>query len=178
MDAEAPVESNSKNHFCPECGAQEDGFFCRSCGKLLHGEERILCPRCHQIAPAGEFCNQCGQSLGGLALSLRQLALAGDAFWVTSEAAEPSPSPEPTPFAPDETIRLAAPELPDWLQELPTREAPAKVESHIYPALQPIRDNRQAASGNSFLVVVVIFMFILLLGLVALSLFILLSRGG
>lgn len=178
MDAELQVESSSEGRFCPECGAQEDGFFCRSCGTLLYGEERVLCPRCHQIVPDSEFCNQCGQSLGGLALNLRQLAMAGDAFWVTSEATEPSTSPEPTIFAPDETVALAAPELPDWLQELPTQEAPAEVESRIYPALQPIRGSRQAASGNAFLVVVVIFMFILMIGLVALSLFILLSRGG
>jgi len=178
MDAEPQVESSSENRFCPECGAQEEGFFCRKCGTLLYGEERVLCPRCHQIVPDGEFCNQCGQSLGGLALNLRQLAMAGDAFWVTTEATEPASDLDASPFAPDETVTLAAPELPDWLQELPAREAPPEVESRIYPALQPIRDNRQAASGNTFLIVVVIFMFVLMVGLVALSLFVLLGRGG
>ena len=178
MDAEAQVEANNDNLVCPKCGAEEEGFFCRSCGALLHGEDQVLCPRCHQIVPAGEFCNRCGQSLGGIALSLRQLAMAGDAFWVTSEATTSLSSAESTIFAPDETITLAEPDLPDWLEELPTREAPPEVEERIYPALQPIRDRQQANRSNSFLVVVLVFMFILMLGLIALALFVLLGGGG
>ena len=90
MDPETEIEMEPEGEFCPECGAEESGYFCRSCGTLLRGQEDVLCPRCHQVVPAGDFCNRCGQNLGGIALNLRQLALAGDDFWVTAEAAVPA----------------------------------------------------------------------------------------
>jgi len=55
-----------QNRYCPECGSQESGFFCRNCGALLSGEDNVLCPRCHHIVPDGKFCNQCGQGLSGM----------------------------------------------------------------------------------------------------------------
>jgi hypothetical protein len=172
------AETKAENGFCPECGAAEDGFFCRKCGALLHGEERVLCPRCHQVVPDGEYCNQCGQSLAGLALHLRQLALAGDEFWVTSEATTPSPVPQEMIFEPDETVVLAAPELPQWLQELPTQAAPREGDTRIYPALRPIvQPQESTAPSRSFLAVVIVFMLILMLGLMFLAFYILL-RGG
>jgi hypothetical protein len=178
MDDQSQAQSSAGKRFCPECGTAENGFFCRNCGTLLYGEDRILCPRCHQVVPDGEYCNQCGQSLGGLALHLRQLAIAGDTFWVTSDTPVPVASgPEETVFQPDESVTLAAPELPDWLQELAPEGMPES-ESHIYPALQPIVQERQGALRNSsFLVVVIIFMLVLMLGLMFLTIMILL-RGG
>ncbi|MEJ2212235.1 MAG: hypothetical protein P8129_24865, partial [Anaerolineae bacterium] len=80
MEPEAEFETDEEIMFCPECGAEESGYFCRSCGTLLRGEDRILCPRCHEVVPNGDYCNQCGQTLTGFALHLRQLALAGDDF--------------------------------------------------------------------------------------------------
>jgi hypothetical protein len=177
MDDQSQAQTSAGNRFCPECGAAEDGFFCRNCGTLLHGEDRVLCPRCHQVVPDGEHCNQCGQSLSGLALHLRQLALAGDDFWVTSDTPAPSAGPEETVFQPDDSVALAAPELPDWLQELSTKGLP-ETESHIYPALQPIVQEREGSLRNSsFLAVVIIFMLVLMLGLMFLTILILL-RGG
>jgi hypothetical protein len=84
MEQETKGEMGPEQHFCPECGMEEPGHFCRNCGTLLRGEDLVLCPRCHHIVPGGDFCNRCGQHLGGIALNLRQLALAGDDFWVTA----------------------------------------------------------------------------------------------
>ncbi|MGD2205729.1 MAG: zinc ribbon domain-containing protein [Anaerolineae bacterium] len=177
MEHEARPETNAESRFCPECGSEEEGFFCRNCGALLHGEEMVLCPRCHQVVPEGEFCNQCGQSLSGLALHLRQLAMAGDAFWVTSEATTPSPDAEKVSLEPDKSVELAQPELPDWLEELPTQSAPDEVQSRIYPALQPIEERRGTTQNTSFLVIIILFMLVLMLGLMFLVIFFLM-RGG
>jgi hypothetical protein len=190
MDDRAQAETNAGSHLCPQCGAAEDGFFCRNCGALLHGEDRVLCPRCRQIVPDGEYCNQCGQSLSGLALHLRQLALAGDTFWVTAGATTPPTSPEPVTFQPDESVTvaafqpdesvtLAAPELPDWLQELPSAGILAESDDHIYPALTPLAPERAGATRNSaFLVVVVLFILVLMIGLMFLVVMILLRSGA
>jgi hypothetical protein len=178
MDDQAHAETNAEGHFCPQCGAAENGFFCRNCGALLRGQDRVLCPRCHQVVPDGEYCNQCGQNLSGLALHLQQLALAGDTFWVTSEAAFSPTAPEETSLLPDESVILASPELPDWLHELSAEGVPAEVESHIYPALRPITKQREGTTRNrTFLTVVSVFLFVLIVGLMLLALFILL-RGG
>jgi hypothetical protein len=178
MDPEIQVDSDTENGFCPECGSDETGYFCRNCGALLRGEDMVLCPRCHQIVPDGEYCNQCGQGLGALALQLRQLALAGDTFWVTAPAGGSPAQPDTTLFEPDESVELAEAELPDWLQELPTESAPPDVESRIYPSLRPIRAEpvRHAQQGR-FLTALVLLAGLVLLGLVILAFFLLL-RGG
>ncbi len=178
MDAEEKVEVVPGQDVCPECGAEEEGYFCRTCGALLRGEEMVLCPRCHQIVPEGDYCNRCGQSLGGIALQLRQLAMAGDAFWVTSESVEPDGGPEPTTFQPDQSIDLEDAELPDWLQEIPTETAPAEVETRIYPALQPIQDREPSGTSNRFLILVILLMLVLMVGLMMLTLFVLLGGRG
>ena len=165
---------------CPQCGAEEDGFFCRNCGALLRGEDYIFCPRCHQIVPPGEFCNRCGQSLGGIALRLQQLALAGDEFWVTASQppAPPPPAEEVAGWEPDETVQLADAELPDWLREIsPESAPPPDVEARIYPALQPIKEE-QARSGPSLVMILVLLMFVLMLGIALLALFVLVGGIG
>jgi len=163
---------------CPECGTEESGFFCRNCGALLRGEDYIFCPRCHQIVPPGEFCNRCGQSLGGIALRLQQLALAGDEFWVTvSQSPTPPPAEPVAAWEPDETVQLADADLPDWLHEIsPESAPPPDVESRIYPALQPIKEE-QAGSGRNFVMILVLLMFVLMLGIAFLAIFALLSGG-
>jgi hypothetical protein len=185
MESEIQEETNEENRFCPKCGFEETGYFCRDCGELLRGEGMVLCPRCHQIVPDGDFCSQCGQSLGGLALSLRQLAMAGDTFWVTGEAAAPVTEPEPTLFEPepllfepDESVELANGELPDWLQELPTETAPIEVQEHIYPSLRPIEGERSPSRRNTAFSTLIILMAMLMLGLMALTVIILLRGGG
>jgi RNA polymerase subunit RPABC4/transcription elongation factor Spt4 len=178
MDDRKQADTNADGQVCPQCGAAESGFFCRNCGALLHGEDRVLCPRCHQIVPDGEYCNQCGQGLGGLALHLRQLAMAGDDFWVTSGPATPLSGPEEAVLQPDESVALAAPELPDWLEELPVEAPAAEGEPRVYPALRPIVQERESpARNNVFLIVVVVFMLVLLLGLVFLAILLLLRTG-
>jgi hypothetical protein len=178
MDEETQVETNPEGSFCPQCGSEEEGFFCRKCGALLRGEEMVLCPRCHQVVPDGEYCNQCGQGLSGLALHLKQLAMAGDTFWVTSEATIPDSAPKETILVPDPSVALAPPELPDWLQELPGDRAAREVDSHVYPALRPLQRQRESATKNtSFLVVVIVFLLVLMLGLMFVTIFVLL-RGG
>jgi hypothetical protein len=193
MADHAQADTNTDGRTCPQCGADETGFFCRNCGALLYGEDRVLCPRCHQIVPDGEYCNQCGQGLEGLALHLRQLAMAGDTFWVTSGPdALPDASPDTLPdtspdtmfqpeetlLQPDESVPLAEPELPDWLQELPVDQLPTGTEPRVYPALRPIVQEREPAPrNNTFLITVIIFMLILLLGLVFLAILILLRTG-
>jgi hypothetical protein len=179
MEAQARDELNADDRRCPQCGSEETGYFCRNCGGLLHGDDDlVLCPRCRQVVPEGEFCNQCGQSLGGLALSLRQLALAGDAFWVTGEAALPPDRPEPSLLALDESVEMAPAELPDWLQELPAESAPPEVQSHIYPALRPIQTERAPGQQRRFLIVVILLMGLLLLSVVLMALYVLLWGGA
>ncbi|MGD9405176.1 MAG: hypothetical protein PVH95_08505, partial [Anaerolineae bacterium] len=129
---------DSEGVFCPECGADEAGYFCRNCGTLIRGEEMVLCPRCRQIVPHGEFCNQCGQKLGVMALDLHQLALAGDDFWVSDGVLELPEETDTGLLEPDDSVVLAEAELPDWLKELPTESVAAETKPHVYPSLRPI----------------------------------------
>jgi hypothetical protein len=174
-----------QNRYCPECGSQESGYFCRNCGALLTGEDNVLCPRCHHIVPDGKFCNQCGQGLSGIGLHLRQLALAGDTFWVASgeaTAAVPTPMPAETPvLEPDESVQLAQADLPDWLREipaLPSAAAPPRSEEHVYPALQPIEAAPVQRSQRSFLVAVLLLMMVMLLGIVFMAILVSLRSLG
>ncbi len=174
-----------QNRYCPECGSQESGYFCRNCGALLTGEENVLCPRCHHIVPDGKFCNQCGQGLSGIGLHLRQLALAGDTFWVASgepAAAVPAPMPGEAPvLEPDESVQLAQADLPDWLREipaLPLAAAPARSEGHVYPALKPIEAAPVQRSQRSFLVAVLLLMMVMLLGIVFMAILVALRSLG
>ena len=181
MGSDQQREMGPEDSFCPECGVDESGFFCRNCGTLLRGEDMVLCPRCRQIVPQGEFCNQCGQSLGSIALDLHQLAIAGNDFWVSAadafeESSELSEGMELAPVEEDESVILAEAELPDWLKELPADSAPAEVKAHIYPSLRPIEEERPVKKGR-FLVPVVLLLALLLLGLVFAAVF-LLARGA
>jgi Double zinc ribbon len=179
MDADTQVETSSESPHCPQCGSKENGYFCRRCGTLLRGEEMVLCPRCHEVVPNGEFCNQCGQSLGGIALQLRQLAEAGDAFWVTAGVTESPDGMESTLFGPDESVELAEAELPEWVRELSPQSAPPDIEARIYPSLRPLEQKRQGAAGQGrFLIVVILLSGLLLLSLVFITFFMLLSGGG
>jgi hypothetical protein len=181
MDPEAQIETEPEGEFCPECGAEESGYFCRSCGTLLRGQEDVLCPRCHQVVPAGDYCNRCGQNLGGIALNLRQLALAGDDFWVTAAAAvpaTPSGDAEVGLLEPDESVVLADADLPDWLQELPTESAPSEVQAHVYPSLQPIEEEREFSRQGGLFTAMMLLLGLLLLGLVALVVFLLVGGAG
>ena len=179
MESEVRDERNPEGPFCPECGMDESGYFCRNCGTLLRGEEMVLCPRCRQVVPHGEFCNQCGQGLESIALDLHQLALAGQGFWVSAATFEqPSAPPDGTELAqlePDESMVLAEAEVPDWLKELPADSAPAEVKAHIYPSLRPIEEVEEPARQGRFLTPVFVLLALLLLGLVAFVVFLLLS---
>jgi hypothetical protein len=181
MEPDARVEMGMTGKFCPECGSEETGYFCRSCGTLLHGEDRVLCPRCHQIVPSGDYCNQCGQTLGGIALSLRQLALAGDDFWVmgTTPASPTAPLDvgEATILAPDESVPLADAELPEWLQELPAHSAPDEVKAHVHPSLRPVEEHGGSPQQGRFITIVLLLLGLVLLALVVAVVF-LLMRGG
>ena len=182
MESDVQDELNQEGSFCPECGMDESGFFCRNCGTLLRGEEMVLCPRCRQIVPHGEFCNQCGQGLEAIALDLQQLAMAGQDFWISAgsfeQPSEPPDSTEPVHPEPDESVILAEAEVPDWLKELPAESAPDEVKAHIYPSLKPIIEEEpeeQPARQGRFLTPVFILLALLLLGLVAVVVFLLLS---
>lgn len=180
IESEVQDERNPEGPFCPECGMDESGYFCRNCGTLLRGEEMVLCPRCRQIVPHGEFCNQCGQGLEAVALDLQQLALAGHDFWVSAGTFEhPSALPDsmvPAQIEPDESVVLAEAEVPDWLKELPVDSAPAEVKAHIYPSLKPIEEpEEQPVRQGRFLTPVFVLLAFLLLGLVAVVVFLLLS---
>lgn len=180
MEPEANLEMPAETMFCPECGAEEAGYFCRNCGALLRGEDLVLCPRCHQIVPDGDYCNQCGQSLSGIALHLRQLALAGDDFYVTSAGLPALARPaevEPDFFSEDESQPLEVAEVPDWLQELPVESAPPQVRERIYPALQPVEKQRTGAWQGRFLTFLVVLMGLLLLGLVVMAVLALFEVG-
>jgi hypothetical protein len=144
MEPEVQAEENIEPRLCPECGAEESGYFCRACGALLRGDEMVLCPRCHHVVPDGEFCNVCGQGLGGIALNLRQLALAGGDFWVTalSPPRAATESEGQGVLEPDELVRLDEADLPDWLQELSVEAAPPEVQAHTYPSLEPIAESQ------------------------------------
>ena len=179
LESELRDETVPEGSFCPECGVGESGYFCRNCGTLLRGEEMVLCPRCRQVVPHGEFCNQCGQSLDAIALDLQQLAVAGADFWVAAgpleQPSELEDDAEPAPLEPDESVILAEAEVPDWLRELPADSAPAEVKAHIYPALRPIEEEEPPARQGRFLTPVIFLLALLLLGLVAVVVFLLLS---
>jgi hypothetical protein len=177
MGPDAEAETNPEAQYCPECGSEETGYFCRSCGLLLRGEENVLCPRCHQVVPSGDYCNQCGQGLGAIAVQLQQLAKAGDTFWVTTGEGEGSSPEESVVLEPDETVDLADAEPPDWLQELPAKSAPPEIGPRIYPALQPIEQERTGSRRNLFFTVVILLMFLLLAGMVVMAFFVLLGGG-
>ena len=178
-ESEVQDEWNPEGPFCPECGVDESGYFCRNCGTLLRGEDMVLCPRCRQVVPHGEFCNQCGQGLDSIALDLQQLALAGQGFWVSDatfeQASELPESMEPGLFEPDESVALAEAEVPDWLKELPADSAPAEVKAHIYPSLRPIEEVEEPARQGRFLTPIFVLLALLLLGLVAFVAFLLLG---
>jgi hypothetical protein len=133
------------------------------------------------VVPAGDFCNRCGQNLGGIALNLRQLALAGDDFWVTAAAAVPATplgGPEAGLLEPDESVVLADANLPDWLQELPTESAPPEVQAHVYPSLQPIKEEREFSRQGGIFTAMILLLGLLLLGLVAMVVFLLVGGAG
>ncbi len=178
MNQKDQAQTDQESFFCPECGTEESGYFCRNCGALLRGEEMVLCPRCHQVVPDAEYCNQCGQSLGGLALQLQQLAKAGDAFWVTSEPTALADTAEPTLFRPDESVPVAPAELPDWLAELNAVIPAPEAQPRVHPALRPIEEEPKAGRTRIFFVAAILMMFLLLLGLVLAAFITLLSRGG
>ena len=176
MDPETQSEMRPRDGFCPECGTEESGYFCRSCGTLLRGQDDVLCPRCHQVVPSGDFCNQCGQNLGGIALNLRQLALAGDDFWVTAAPAAPSPPSEGGDLGiwePDPSVFLADAELPEWLHELPAESAPDAVKAHVYPSLRPMEKEREYSGQGRLFSVVILLLGVLLLALVFIVVFLL-----
>ena len=181
MDPETQIEVEPEGEFCPECGAEESGYFCRSCGTLLRGQDDVLCPRCHQVVPNGDYCNRCGQNLGGIALKLRQLALAGDDFWVTTAAAVPAAPPgdaDADLLEPDESVVLADADLPDWLQELPTESAPAEVQARVYPSLEPIEGEREFSRQGGLFTALILLLGLLLLGLVVMVVYLLVSGAG
>ena len=171
--------------YCPECGSQESGYFCRNCGALLTGEDNVLCPRCHHIVPDGKFCNQCGQGLSGIGLHLRQLALAGDTFWVASGAPTPAvatPAPAEMPvLEPDESVELAQADLPDWLRDMPgvsAAAASARPEQKIYPALKPLAAQPAQHSQRRFLVAVLVLILFMLVGIVIMAVLVALRSQG
>ena len=176
MEAQARDEMNTDDRRCPKCGFEETGYFCRNCGGLLHDDELVLCPRCRQVVPGAEYCNQCGQALGNLALTLQQLALAGDAFWIAGETVPPPSSQELSFLVPDESVDLAPAELPDWLRELPAG-FPPEVQQSVYPALTPIQVETAASKQRRFLIVVILLTGLLLLSVIFMALFVML-RGG
>jgi hypothetical protein len=159
----------------------ESGYFCRNCGTLLRGEEMVLCPRCRQVVPHGEFCNQCGQGLEAIALDLQQLALAGQGFWVSAATFEQLSAPpdgaELDQLEPDESVVLAEAEVPDWLRNLPADSAPAEVKGHIYPSLRPIEEVEEPARQGRLMTPIFVLLGLLLLGLVAVVAVLLLSSA-
>jgi hypothetical protein len=180
MEPGAEFETDEGIMFCPECGAEESGYFCRSCGTLLRGENMVLCPRCHEVVPEGDYCNRCGQTLTGIALHLRQLALAGDDFWVTSQAASPQPAPaeiESDFFFEDESLEIEEAELPDWLHELPVETAPAQVRERVYPALRPMQERQADGVQSNFVIYLILLMGLLLVGLVAVTILVLVQAS-
>jgi hypothetical protein len=168
MEPEVQAEENIEPRVCPECGAEESGHFCRACGALLWGDDMVLCPRCHHVVPDGEFCNLCGQGLGGIALNLRQLALAGGDFWVTALSPPPAApeSAEQSLVEPDESLQLDKAELPDWLEELSV-EAPPEAQAHTYPSLQPIAEGEGESRRGHAMAWIFVLLALLLVSLVA-----------
>lgn len=168
-------ETDGERVYCPDCGTEESGYFCRSCGKLLQGQDNVLCPRCHGIVPGADYCPRCGQSLKGMALNLQQLAVAGADFWVAGSGVveQAVPGEEAAAWEPDETTSLAGPELPDWLKELSRNQAPAEAQQRVYPALQPLAEQPVSRRQSRFLTLVILLMAAILIGLVAVAVFLL-----
>jgi hypothetical protein len=135
------------------------------------------------VVPNGEFCNQCGQALGGAALNLQQLAMAGEDFWVAAMSPAPA-APQPGPAevglrAPDDSVRLAEAELPDWLAELPAGSIPAEVKAHVYPSLIPIQaQDKPSSTRGRILTLIILLLSLLLLSLIGLAVVLMLRGGG
>lgn len=181
MDPEEEGEISKENRFCPNCGTEQSGYFCRTCGALLRGQERLLCPRCHAVVAGGDFCPRCGQGLKGMALTLQQLALAGEDFWLTGSEPPLAAGSQPASTAtwePDEQVVLADPEIPHWLRELPTDKAPVEVQERIYPALYPVIQQPGPRQESRFLTLAVLLMGLMLVGLIALAVFLLAQFAG
>jgi hypothetical protein len=148
---------------CPECGFPETGRFCRRCGKLLHTDALVLCPRCHQAVPEDRYCNACGQILTRTALRLVTLESLGEAFWVPG----------------DEEPEAAA--LPEWLSDFPDAAAsPAEPGAETVRApdeeiglLQP--DHGPGASTQPFVLVALALMVALVAGVLGLLIWLLVS---
>jgi hypothetical protein len=172
--------SETENHvrFCPECGIEEPGFFCRKCGTLLCGETSVLCPRCRHVVEAGTFCNQCGQELAGLALSLKQLDMAGGDFWVTGVNSAPESELEPATAPLEEAVSLAEAELPDWLRQFPSEAPLPETKAHIVPSLEPLGTRKSGNTRSRFLTVAIVLMGFLLLGMLAFVIIALVQAGG
>jgi hypothetical protein len=134
------------------------------------------------VVPNGSYCNQCGQSLMGVALSLQQLDMAGDDFWVAGEDASLSaPSPgsiEGDSLAGGDYLLAQDAELPDWLRDLTAKSAPTEPGPRIHPSLRPIGAERGPLSRNTFFTAAIVLMFVLMLGLVFLTLLVVLRGGG
>lgn len=132
---------------CPECGFLETGRFCRRCGKLLHREPLVLCPRCHQPVPDARFCYTCGQILTRSALRLSVLESLGEAFWVPL-GEEDSPA-----------------SVPEWLADFP-QALPAPTAQ--YTELSPAPDQRVAAATQAFVLLGLALLVILVAGVLGL----------
>jgi hypothetical protein len=130
--------------------------------------------------PSGEFCNQCGQALGGIALNLQQLSMAGEDFWVSAASSVPAPAGRADlgPQVPDESVHLAEADLPDWLAELPASSVPAEVKAHVYPSLKPIETQEPSPPRGRALTLVILLLGVLLLSLVGLALVLMLGLAG
>jgi hypothetical protein len=119
--------------------------------------------------------------MAGLALNLRQLAMAGEEFWVTSAVPAPdSPAQDGLAWGtlePDESIELAEAELPDWLSELPVEEAPPEVRATVYPLLVPIEGKSRESRRHPLLMLVMALLGLLLIGLIALVVYLVLYGG-
>jgi hypothetical protein len=180
MEPEAGLEENAGTTHCPECGAEESGYFCRNCGALLRGADLVLCPRCHQIVPDGQYCNQCGQSLSGAALPLRQLAPGGGVFQVPSPVIPGEPSPaesQPDPSAEEDFPPLEEAERADRLQETPAPAAPDQAPVRVYPALQPVPSRQAGKTWSRCLVWIILLMSVILLALLGVAIYVLIQAG-
>jgi hypothetical protein len=178
MEPESPTVTEDHVRFCPECGIEEPGFFCRKCGTLLRGESSVLCPRCRHIVENGTFCNQCGQELAGLALSLKQLDMAGDDFWVTGASSAPDAELEPAIAPLEEAVVLAEAELPDWLRQFPNEVPSQETKVHIVPSLEPLGAKKPGNTRGRFLTVAIVLMGFLLLGMMFFVIIALIQAGG